>query len=108
MGDGLDSVLNKNLLAQGSEAAYAQMEARLAIEQQAKDKYEKFKERIRAFSEIKTIEEAKILAAKIMPVSNEVNRLRIGNAKCVVINKSNLFRITVDTEDEFFSYDFEP
>ena len=99
---------NNNLLMAGTPAAYTQMEAMLSVEKQGQEKYEKFKERVEAFAEIETIEEAKALAAKIMPVPNEVNRFRIGNARCVVINRSDLFRISIDTQDEFICYDFEP
>ena len=75
-------------------------------ENKEKQKVENLKVRLSEFGNIKTIEEAKELAKKILPVANELNRFRVGNAKCVVVNKPTLFRICLDTEDEFIAYDF--
>ena len=70
------------------------------------EKVNNFKERLKSFEEVKSLEEAKALAAKIMPVSGEFNKFSIGDAKCTIINKKDLFRISVDSEQEFIVYDF--
>ena len=84
----------------------AAQQMQFSIEQQQKKKADAFKKRIEEFKHIKTIDEARELAKKIMPVSNEKTRFRIGNARCVIINRADMFRITIDTEKEFISYDF--
>ena len=70
------------------------------------DKIKEFKTRIEAFKDISTLEEAKTLAKKVLPVLNEVSHFRIGGARCVVVNKPDIFRISLDTGEEFISYDF--
>lgn len=86
---------------------YNQMDAIQKLELQNKEKTDKFKNRLKPFAELNTIEEAKALAKKILPVASDITRFRVGNAKCVIINRDNLFRISVDTNDEFFVYNFE-
>lgn len=83
-----------------------QIEAVQKIEQQKKEKYENFKTRLEQFSEVSSIEDAKALAQKILPVANETNVFRVGVGKCTIINKEDIFRICLDTADEFISYDF--
>ena len=85
---------------------YNQMETMLNVEKQNAEKVSKFKERIEAFKDITTLEEAKRVAKDIIPTSNEMTRFRVGDAECVVINKSDMFRICLNTKTEFISYDF--
>lgn len=86
---------------------YNQMEVMQNLEIQNKEKAEKFKNRLKAFAELKTIEDAKMLAKKILPIANEMTRFKVGNARCVVISRDDLFRISVDTNDEVIVYNFE-
>jgi len=85
---------------------YGQMDAIQQIEKQNLEKCEKFKERVKQFETISSLEEAKDLAAKILPVAKDVSSFRVGSAKCTVVNKDDMFRICVDTADEFICYDF--
>ena len=85
---------------------YISMQVQLNIHEQNKEKYEQFKERISQFANISTIEEAKKLSEQILPVAQEINKFNVGIGRCVVINRSNLFRISLDSEKEFISYDF--
>lgn len=89
-----------------SEYIYNQYDAQRQIEQANKEKFLKFKQRIQQFNNITTLEEAKELAAKILPTAKEINRFNIGSAKCVIINKPDNFRISLDSIDEFISFDF--
>ena len=73
---------------------------------QAEEKIKEFKKRLQAFENISTLEEAKKIAKEIMPVSKEINHFRVGSAKCVIINKDDMFRICLDSDEEFISYDF--
>lgn len=83
-----------------------QYNAILNQEIQKANKIKDFKERIAAFENITTIEEAKALATKILPTANEINRFYISDAKCVVINRDDLLRISIDTNEEFICYNF--
>ena len=83
-----------------------QIEIMQNLEKQSAEKEQKFKERIAAFKDITTLEEARALAKKILPVAQEVNKFRIGNAKCIVLNKEEQLRICFDSGEEFIAYDF--
>lgn len=85
---------------------YAYQAGGINSEKNNNNKLEEFKERIKPFKNVSTLEEAKELAERILPVKFNINRFRIGNAECIVVNKPDLFRICVNTEDEFISYDF--
>lgn len=84
----------------------AQYDAVLKLEAQKTDKIKEFKERIAPFENISSLAEAKELANKVLPTANEVNRFYVGDAKCVVINREDMLRISIDTADEFLCYDF--
>ena len=85
---------------------YKQYNVISQLEVQNRQKYQNFKTRIAEFANVDTIEMAKALADKILPVANEVNFFDIGNAKCIIINRENLFRISLNSPEEFISYDF--
>ena len=84
-----------------------QMDIMQNIEKQNKEKEAKFKERISAFKDITTLKDARELAGRILPVAQELNKFRVGNAKCVIVNKPEQLRICFDTGEEFIAYDFE-
>lgn len=90
----------------GDAQSFNQMEVMRKLDAQNKTKYENFKKRLEEFGKINTLEEAKTLAGKILPTANELNVFRVGNAKCTIINKEDNFRICLDTNEEFISYDF--
>lgn len=85
---------------------YLQYNAVSDLEQNNKVKLELFILRISPFKHIKSLKDAKELAAKILPTANELNRFYIGSAKCIIVNKKDLFRISLITEKEFISYSF--
>ena len=85
---------------------YEQMEMMNKVQNQSTAKVKEFKTRLEAFNNVSTLDEAKELAKNIMPVSLDINHFRIGDAKCVIINKPDIFRISIDTAEEFISYDF--
>ena len=86
---------------------YIQYEIKKQIEENNLKKYEAFKIRMEEFSKINSLEEAKALASKILPVAKEISHFNIGNAKCTIINRDDLFRISLDSSEEFTSYNFE-
>lgn len=75
-------------------------------EKQNEEKVLEFKKRIEGFEKVGSIEEAKELAAKILPTKNPITTFYVGNAKCNVINTEDVFRICLDTNQEFLCYDF--
>lgn len=85
---------------------YKAKEAMMNISKQNEEKIELFKKRISQFQNIKTLQEAKILSEKILPVAKEVNKFNVGNAVCTIVNKPNLFRISLNSDSEFISYNF--
>lgn len=91
----------------GQSMSLNQMDYLIELEKQNKEKVEKFKTRIAQFEEVSELEDAKALAKKILPTANEKGVFRVGNAKCTVINKADMLRISLDAPDEFIGYDFE-
>lgn len=86
---------------------YAYDEFKLKIELQNKEKSERFKERIAEFANVSTLEEAKELAKQILRLTDkDIYEFNIGNSTCVVVNKDDMFRISLNSRDEFISYDF--
>lgn len=85
---------------------YYGMQQQAQTENENKKKSDAMKVRIEEFAKINTIEEAKNLAKQILPVANDINRFSVGNAKVIIINTSDIFRISFDSPDEFISYDF--
>ena len=63
-------------------------------------------ERVNKFKDVDSLYEARQLAEKIIPTKMEVTGFYVGNAKCTIVNRSNLFRISLDSEKEFLCYDF--
>ena len=90
-----------------TQLTYSQYEAIRQIEVSNLHKYEEFKARMKAFENVHTLEEAKAVALKILPTSNELTRFNVGNAKCTIVNRTDLLRISLDSNSEFISYNFE-
>jgi len=86
---------------------YQQYDAMHDIEESNKRKYVQFLNRLKQFESITGLKEAQELMKKILPVSSKITRFAIGNAKCVILNYPNLFRISVNSPTEFISYNFE-
>jgi len=70
------------------------------------EQIELFKLRLEPFKNAETLEEAKEILQKTMPVQLDRTTFYIGNAKCVIVNKENQLRICLDTPDELINYDF--
>ena len=87
-------------------SSIANYNAIIQIEKQKKDKLDSFKKRIEPFQMVSTLEEAKELADKILPTSNEINRFYVGDAKCTIVNRVDLLRISIDSPEEYICYDF--
>jgi len=69
-------------------------------------KYLQFKEQIKEFEKILSLEDARELSQKIMPLTQEYNQMMIGNATFVIVNQDDSLRISLDSDKEFICYDF--
>ena len=85
---------------------YSQYNYALKKELEDEEKAKSLKDRLTRFESIKTLKEAKELAKEILPTSQEVTIFYSGNAKCIVVNKPDSLRISIDTKEEFICYDF--
>ena len=92
---------------QETQFLYNQYDAVRQIEESQTKKYEDFKARLKAFEGVKTLDEARELASKILPVANEISHFNVGLAKCTIINRQDMLRISLDSDKEFVSYNFE-
>ena len=70
----------------------------------AEQALEKFKQKLKVFDGVDSITKAKELAKEFLPIKNEKNYLRIGNAKCVIISRGDVFRVCVDSDKEYICY----
>ena len=70
------------------------------------EKEEKFKQRISEFNNVQTLQEAKELLQKRMPVCSEKSVFNIGNAKCTIVNEENVLWISFVNDKECIYYNF--
>lgn len=73
-------------------------------ELEAQEAYQSFKKKLEVFKGINSISEARSIAKSFLPIENEKNYLKIGNAKCVIISRGDVFRICLDSENEYICY----
>jgi len=90
----------------GSLNNYNMLQFQQSVQNQNKEKLESFKKRAEEFQNISTLQEAKELAQKIMPMKTGRTMFNLGEAKCTIINEDNLFRICINSPKEFICYDF--
>jgi len=91
----------------GSVNSYSAAFFKSSVDEQNHGKVEDFKSRLNEFRKIGTLQEAQALLSEIMPVKTERTTFNVGNAKCIIINKDNLLRITLDSDKEFISFSFQ-
>ena len=77
-----------------------------SIKEAKDEKTENFKIRLSEFQNVYTLEEAKKLLQKNMPVVLERTTFYVGKSKCTIINTEKQLRIMYDSPEEFISYDF--
>jgi hypothetical protein len=70
------------------------------------EKLENFKKRIDLFKTVSTLEEAKELLKRTMPIALDRATFFIGDAKCVIVNYEKNLRICFKSPKEFIAYDF--
>ena len=70
----------------------------------SEERYESFKEKLKVFSDVNNIEDAKKIAQEFLPINNEKNYLKIGNATCLIVARGDVFRVCLDSEKEYICY----
>lgn len=70
------------------------------------DEYTRFTEKLKVFDSVKSFDEAKAAAKKFLPMNDEINYLVVGNAKCAIISRRNLFRIVLNSDKNVICYNF--
>lgn len=85
---------------------YNAAEQEVNIAKEREQKYLQFKERISKFENVVTLDDARALAKQILPTAQEMSQFRVGTAVCTVVNKSDMVRISLDSDKEFICYDF--
>ena len=73
-------------------------------EEEAHKEYEKFKKKLKQLDGIDTISEAKRIAKEFLPLDKGKTCLKVGDAKCVIISRGDLFRVCLDSEKEYICY----
>ena len=85
---------------------YNQYTSAHAVEQEDKNKAKAFLERVEPFTTVHTIAEARELAKKILPTKENISYFNVGNLKVTVVNRDDMFRLSIDSPEEFICYDF--
>lgn len=70
----------------------------------ADKKLAQLKEKLKIFDGITSIAEARRLAKENFHITNDVNFINLENAKCVIVQSANLFRVCLEDDKEFICY----
>ena len=89
------------------EFQYLQYTAFQRNEAKEKESEAALLERVHKFAKIDSLEMAKELAKSIIPTNQEITHFNVGNIKCIIVNRKNLFRISLDSDKEFVCYSFD-
>lgn len=85
---------------------YSNQHFQAQIKEKNKEKSNEFRKRFDAFNDVETIEEAKELLNKTIPVSLSKTVFTVGDAKVVILNTDEMLRISFSTEEECILYNF--
>lgn len=92
--------------ASGTIVGYNELLFQSSVKEQNKDKVEKFKQRLEEFKNVSTLDAAKTLAVRVMPVQSGRTVFQIGDAKCIVINTDKMLKITLKSNKEYINFKF--
>ena len=73
-------------------------------EDDAANKLEQFKEKLKIFEGITSIAQARKLAKENFYIENDVNYIKLDDTMCVIIQSADVFRICLENDKEFLSY----
>ena len=66
-----------------------------------------FLSRIKQFDNVYSLKDAKELAQKIIPSKNGRTSFYVGKFKCIIYKSKDFYRLSIDSPEEFVSYNFE-
>lgn len=70
------------------------------IEQRLMD----FKDKLKLFNGIASISEARKIAKENFYIENDVNYIKLDNSLCVIVQSSDVFKVCLENDKEFFCY----
>ena len=94
---------NADSISDGYNILYS---AKKSEQEQKDERLEGFKKRLEQFKNVYTLEDAKELLNRTMPIALDRTTFFIGNAKVVIVNYEKRLRICLDSQKEFICYDF--
>lgn len=68
------------------------------------DRILEIKSKLKQLDKITSIAEAKKITQTFMSFHENVNRIKIGDAKCLIISRKDLFRVCFEYKDDFICY----
>lgn len=90
----------------GVISGYNELLFQNSVLEQNNEKVENFKKRLEGFRSVSSLDAAKTLASKVMPIKQGRTVFRVGYAKCTVINSDEMLKITLETQKEYINYKF--
>lgn len=85
---------------------FANLEIASEVINQNKKEIEIFNQKLQKFNEIQSLEEAKKMAKELFFIQNEINYIHAGDIYCTIINRNNLLRIVIKSENKITCYNF--
>lgn len=63
-----------------------------------------FKDKLKIFDGITSISEARKIAKENFCIKNDVNYIKLDNSMCVIVQSSDVFKVCLENDKEFFCY----
>ena len=89
-----------------NDMLYNQYRYNQTIDTSSEDRVVKFLERLMQFDNVNNLEDAQKLAKQILPTKEDITTFYVGSLKCIVVNRSNLLRISAITDSNVICYSF--
>lgn len=68
------------------------------------DRISEIKQKLKMLNKVTSIAEAKRITKTFMSFHENINHIKIGDAKCLIISRQNLFRICFQDKEDFICY----
>lgn len=99
-----DESKNKNYQAVYNSYNYNNLEN--SPQKTAEKEYLGIKNKVLQFSGAKNITDARTLAKQLFGIRDEINFIKAGYAHCTIINRANVFRVVLNSEEEMICYNY--
>ena len=73
---------------------------------QGNSDYSAFMSKLEKFNKKMSVKEAKKLAKELFAIKDEVNYLKVGKDRCIILSQANLLRICFDSDNKYICYNF--